>query len=735
MRDVTVSVLMPAYNAARYVRQSVESVLAQTFEDFELIVVDDGSTDSTAHLLEEFADPRLRVVRNPSRLGLIGALNRAMEEARGRYIARIDSDDIAQPCRFARQVAFLERNPQVALVATRMRDFEGGRPRPSRRISEPDPAVLRWLFHISNPVGHPSMMFRAETVARMGVYLRRDSPDAEDFEFSHRVLRHGEVAVLPEALMLYRLHTTNATRTRQSQMVARTGHVLAEAYRDLLGRPGEAEGMLVATHLVAGAPVPDEATLSELGRTIDLLLDAFLARHPLDAAQRALCERYAAMVWWRAAEQGLRTGLLRGVAVARASFPRARLAQPAWARIARSALIGIVPGKPVLARAAQRMQRAWIGTAHSPARFNVGGSAFETLPLGSDDPPRLTVVVDTEAEFDWGKPFGRSLISVRSVAAQERAQAICDMHGVRPIYLVDYAVAAQTEGSDPLRHILARHACAIGAHLHPWINPPHEEALTERNSYGGNLPPELEAAKLERLVAAIERSFGVRPLFFKAGRYGLGPHTMAALAQLGFAVDFSILPGADFRARGGADFRGAGIDPCRSAREGLLSLPMTRAQIGLMAPLPRPLDDALRSRWAQRLRLPGMLSRLHLANTVTLTPEGVTAEEQIALLRLLVAQGHRHFVLHYHSPSLAPGNTPYVRSEADLNTFLDCIQRVFDFFFGELGGHPAHPADLLPPDLRPALWPARGALLSTPSPSRSDGASVGDYKNIGNFSH
>lgn len=718
MSKVTVSVLLPAFNAERYIRQSIDSVLGQTFEDLELLVAYDTSSDGTAELLEQVTDPRVRVLHSPTNLGIIGSLNRAMGEARGRYVARLDADDICLPTRFARQVAFLDENPAVLLVGTRMGDFENGRPSPSWRMSEPDPAVLRWLFYISNPIGHPSMMFRADMVSRMGVYLRRECPDAEDFDFSHRVLRQGGVAVIPDTLMLYRLHTQNTTRTRQAQMMARTGRVLAEAYQDLLGRPADAEGHLVALHLVARQPVPDGATLRRLGEALDTLLDAFLdhpppGATPLDASQRDLCVHYTTQAWWWAVGLALRTGHPRAAATAWSSFSRARLTRSDMPQLGRAALIGMLPGKRTISRQIEKLGRARVDTVVPPAVFNVGGVRFTPLKLCSAEPPTLTVIVDTEAEFDWSKPFDRSLVAVRSVAAQAQAQAIYDGYGLRPIYLVDYAVASQPEGAEPLRRILDRHGCAIGAHLHPWINPPHNEVLNERNSYGGNLPPALEAAKLEKLIDAIQLGMGVRPLFFKAGRYGLGPHTMATLARLGFEVDFSILPTADFRSRGGgADFRFAGIHPARAAQGGMLSMPMTRAQIGLLAPLPPRMHAALHSRWGERLHLPGLLSRLNLVNTITLTPEGVTAAEQIVLLRKLVAQGHRRFVLHYHSPSLVPGNTPYVRDQADLREFLMRIETVCQFFFGELGGYPTHPADLLPPAARGALWPAPARALS-----------------------
>jgi hypothetical protein len=115
----------------------------------------------------------------------------------------------------------------------------------------------------------------------------------------------------------------------------------------------------------------------------------------------------------------------------------------------------------------------------------------------------------------------------------------------------------------------------------------------------------------------------------------------------------------------------------------------------------------LQSPLGQRLRLRGILARLRLASTVTLTPEGVTAEEQVRLIDAMLARGCRSFMLHYHSPSLGK-QTPYVRTDADLATFLNRIEAVCRHFFQRRGGLPGHPADLLPQDMRSRLWPAAG---------------------------
>lgn len=307
--------------------------------------------------------------------------------------------------------------------------------------------------------------------------------------------------------------------------------------------------------------------------------------------------------------------------------------------------------------------------------------------------PHLYVVIDTEAEFDWSGKFSPNLTGVSAMAGIIRGQRVLERHGVRPVYVIDYPVASQAEGYRPLLDLLARNACEVGAHLHPWTNPPFEESCSNWNSFAGNLPPELEEQKLRVLVQTIKDNLGRSPRFFKAGRYGVGPQTMALLGKLGIPVDFSILPGADLRARGGPDFRGYSTSPQRFGS--VLSFPMTRGHVGLLASLPNRAKEMLERPAVKRLRLPGILGKLHLLARVTLTPEGVPAGEQVALIRRLHARDQRIFVLHYHSPSLTPGHTPYGRTEADVRLLLERLSDVCRFFFEELGGVAGDPASLL----------------------------------------
>jgi hypothetical protein len=316
-------------------------------------------------------------------------------------------------------------------------------------------------------------------------------------------------------------------------------------------------------------------------------------------------------------------------------------------------------------------------------------------PSGPDPAPRLIVVIDTEEEFDWTAPFSRSATGVTAMSRQAPAQRLLAARGVVPTYAVDWPVASQRDGFAPLLEWLHDGTCEIGAHLHPWVNPPDEEPVSDRNSFPGNLPASLERAKLQALTERIESNFGVRPRTYRAGRYGLGPNTASLLDEFGFEVDVSVVPYTDMRAKHGPDFRHFRPLPYWFGPEGrLLEIPLTTGLIGWLGAQGPLLQDLAEHRLGRTLRAGAVLARSGALMRVRLTPEGVPIEEAIAATRYLFDAGLRVFLMSWHSPSLAPGNTPYVRNERELTVFLDWIRRYLDFFFDELGGRAATPTGL-----------------------------------------
>lgn len=312
------------------------------------------------------------------------------------------------------------------------------------------------------------------------------------------------------------------------------------------------------------------------------------------------------------------------------------------------------------------------------------------LPAGSVGKPRLLVMVDAEEEFDWSQ-FTSRQTSVQSMRHQVRAHRIFERFGLKPSYLVDYPVAAQPDGYLPLRDLLASGACDVGSQLHPWVNPPDERPVNnEAESFPGNLAEALERAKAVRLTNCIQENLGQKPIIYRSGRYGAGPNTERILTDLGYKIDCSVLPYTNLSDRGGPDYTNWGPEPVWLDRDaGLLELPVTLGFTGALAGMGGMNHAKLFRPGTERLHVPGVFARLGLLERIKLTPEGISLAEAKRLTRSLLANGQKVFAITYHSPSLDPGNTPYVRSQADLDRFLAWLDLYCEWFLGAVGGTPS----------------------------------------------
>lgn len=311
--------------------------------------------------------------------------------------------------------------------------------------------------------------------------------------------------------------------------------------------------------------------------------------------------------------------------------------------------------------------------------------------------PTVSVVVDVEEEFDWSKPFSSESSHVEAIRWINLGHTVLESLGITPAYMLTYPVARSEVAGELFREMVAAGTCEIGAQLHPWVTPPIEEAITDVNSYPSNLPMDLERRKNECLIAAIEATTGVRPMIYKAGRYGLDLRRADMLAGLGFKVDTSIMPFQDFsEIGGGPDFFGVPSVPFwLDGRQSLLCLPSTQEMVGLLAGrMPNGLLRALYTPRMERLRVPGVLARLGLLERLRLSPEGYGFDNARRLIDACHARGITSFVMSFHSPSLKPGCTPYVRNEAELRLFVDTIYLTLRYLIDAVGATPTSVMEL-----------------------------------------
>lgn len=248
MPDPLVSIVLPVYNAERYLQAALASMLAQSFSDWEMICINDGSRDQSAQMLDALVqrDPRVRVVHQEN-AGLVATLNRGIAIASGALICRMDSDDIAMPDRLARQVAFLRNHPEhVAVGGAILKIDADSDPLGIDRLAADHAGIEHALLHRRTGMFHPTTMIRASALSAVGGY-RSEYEWVEDHDLWLRLALRGRLANLPEVVLCYRLHAGSICWQRASTQRQRMNQLLTDAYA------------------LRGLPVPSELLLADDG--------------------------------------------------------------------------------------------------------------------------------------------------------------------------------------------------------------------------------------------------------------------------------------------------------------------------------------------------------------------------------------------------------------------------------------------------------------------------------------
>lgn len=208
-----VTVLMAVYNGECYLREAIDSILDQTFQDFEFLIINDGSTDSTREIIRSYNDSRICSIDNECNLGLTRSLNKGLKLATGELIARQDGDDISEPERLAKQVAFLETHPEVALVGTFYKDIDSEGNLIGECSLPCDCTQIRWDILFYCPFVHSAVMFRKHTIAEQIGSYNETFLYAQDYDLWWRIARHLPVANINEYLMKLRINPSSMTAT------------------------------------------------------------------------------------------------------------------------------------------------------------------------------------------------------------------------------------------------------------------------------------------------------------------------------------------------------------------------------------------------------------------------------------------------------------------------------------------------------------------------------------------
>ena len=296
----------------------------------------------------------------------------------------------------------------------------------------------------------------------------------------------------------------------------------------------------------------------------------------------------------------------------------------------------------------------------------------------------LIVSIDTE-EDNWYR--SREQVTCENIRELPRQADFFSRLGVRATYFTAYQVAIDPVAAGIMKSVAGRGE--IAAHLHPWNTPPLSEALVARNSMLKNLPAGLQRSKLETLTTRLHETFGIQPRAFRAGRYGLGPSTVAALVRCGYTVDSSVTPFVSWEDfDDGPNFVGAPLDAYRIAPHGDVTQPAVDGEI-VEVPLscgfnrgPFPLwgrvRHALDTAACRRLHLAGLAARTGICRRIVLSPELASVAEMLTLSRRLLERDIRHLHLTWHSPSLTPGLGPFTLTRADVQRLYASVEDYLD---------------------------------------------------------
>lgn len=232
MRKFKVSVVVSVYNGEKYLREAVDSILGQTFRDFEFIIVDDGSTDRTWAILQSYNAPRIVLLRNQENIGLTRSLNKGLAAARGEYIARMDADDVSLPERLEKQVAYLDAHSEVGLLGTWI-EIIGERGERLSVLRRPiEPPLITWSLLFDNCLAHSTVMYRRSLVGKLGGY--NPSRYAQDYDLWSRMSFETQIVNLPEVLVRWRSHPDGISVQKLAQQEVFASEISARNIRRLL---------------------------------------------------------------------------------------------------------------------------------------------------------------------------------------------------------------------------------------------------------------------------------------------------------------------------------------------------------------------------------------------------------------------------------------------------------------------------------------------------------------------
>ena len=292
-------------------------------------------------------------------------------------------------------------------------------------------------------------------------------------------------------------------------------------------------------------------------------------------------------------------------------------------------------------------------------------------------------IVSIDVEEDMPRWLPERVITTENIKALPRFQAMCDRFEVKPTYLVNYPVVKNHESLGILQNLSKTSSCEIGAHLHPWNTPPLTPGEELDARFFSQCSPKEAASKLRTLTQAIEDGFGVRPVSFRAGRFGLNQDVMRCLINEGYEVDSSVTPHCDWSPNGGPNFEHFPLEPFTFKDRDQHVLTEVPVTIAFDRKLPM-IFERLYHQLPEKLRIKAILSHLKILRLIWLRPTLASEDEMKDLVFHLLKRGVTIFNMMFHSSELWPGTSPYFKTQLEVDFLFSKLEKMFLFFVGQM---------------------------------------------------
>lgn len=336
MNQPLVSVVVPVFNAQQYLAEAIKSIFNQSYKNFELLVFNDGSTDQSLRVLRSFSDDRIRLFESKENRGYIYHLNKGLELAKGKYIARMDADDISLPERFERQVALMEQNPGLGVCGTWFESFnEGGKL--SVTQYPVDDAGIRLMLFYQNAFCHPSVMLRAAVLKQNGFRYEADVMPAEDYHLWVRLAAKAKLANVPEVLFRYRMHEENISYKEAQKKDRFTIDIISAYFSNMLDLQLSGSEVALYRNIAYSQFKPDRAYVEEVEC---LLLKIWEANNQTRYLPKAFFDQYVAERWYHICTNSTILGLWAHRKYISARLPKVHISHPQRLKLFLKSLIG-----------------------------------------------------------------------------------------------------------------------------------------------------------------------------------------------------------------------------------------------------------------------------------------------------------------------------------------------------------------------------------------------------------